>query len=305
MSEGDQSSRIRSIYDAYRSGAFESAAESFAEDAEIQNVATGDRYRGREGYLQFARAWAAAFPDLRVEMLRHHLSENWGMVEYAFRGCHTGALISSGGYVPPTWAQVDFPLCDTFELREGQIVRLQTYFDSATLLRQMGLFPNSPLHTADRRAPLELYATEVDAASQQRNKAIVHRFLEEVLNQRNAGAAAAVCAPEVVWHGGSMGEAPDLPSFQNKLRSIFHSFPDLIVEVHDMIAETDRVAVRLSMSGTHLGYFQGIPPTGRQIYSSAMNTYRISDNRIVEEWWQHDLLGLMKQLDAAPRATSA
>src|SRR5690606_3530869 len=132
--------------------------------------------------------------------------------------------------------------------------------DSATLLRQIGLFPNSPLHTADRRAPLELYATEVDAAVQQRNKAIVHRFLEEVLNQRNPGAAAAICAPEVIWHGGSLGEADNLATFQQKLRSIFQSFPDLTVEAHDVIAETDRVAVRLTMRGTHLGHFQGIAP---------------------------------------------
>ena len=48
----------------------------------------------------------------------------------------------------------------------------------------------------------------------------------------------------------------------------------------------------------------GIAPTGRQITSSAMNTYRIHDNRIVEEWWQHDLLGVMEQLNAAPASPS-
>jgi steroid delta-isomerase-like uncharacterized protein len=305
MSVLDEMANIRSIYEAYQARSFEQAAEAFAEDAEITNVATGDSYKGREGYLQFARAWSAAFPDLRVEVLRYHSTDSWALVEYAFRGTHTGALITSGGFVPPTWAQVDIRLCDTAQLRDGRIVRLQTYFDTASMLRQMGLFPNSPLHTADRRAPLELYATEVDAAAQQRNKAIVHRFLEEVLNQRNVGAAAAVCATDVLWHGGPMGEARDLPTFQDKLRSIFRSFPDLSVDVHDVIAESDRVAVRLTMRGTQLGYFQGIAPTGRKISSSAMNTYRIADTRIVEEWWQHDLLGLMKQLNSAPPTPSS
>lgn len=300
-----ESTSVRSLYEAFQDRSFEQASALFADEAEITNVATGDSYRGREGYLQYARAWAAAFPDLRVEVLRYEETDRWALAEYVFRGTHTGALISSGGFVPPTWAQVDLRLCDTVEVQDGKISRLHSYFDSATMLRQMGLFPNSPLHTADRRAPLELYATEVDAAAQQRNKAIVHRFLEEVLNQRNVGAAGAVCAPELVWHGGPMGEAHDLPGFQNKLRSIFRSFPDLSVEVHDVIAESDRVAVRLTMRGTQLGDFQGIPPTGRKIASSAMNTYRIAENRIVEEWWQHDLLGLMKQLDSAPQPTSA
>jgi steroid delta-isomerase-like uncharacterized protein len=97
-----------------------------------------------------------------------------------------------------------------------------------------------------------------------------------------------------------MGEEHNLTRLQDRLRSIFKSFPDLTVEVHDVIAEGDRVAVRLTMRGTQLGEFSGMPPTGRRIVSSAMNSYRINDNRIVEEWWQHDLLGLMTQLDAAP-----
>ena len=304
MSEAAGRTELRSIYDAYRSGAFEKAAERFAVDAEIINMATADRYVGREGYLQFSRAWAAAFPDLQVEVLRLSTNQEAALAEYTFRGTHTGALITGSGYVPPTWSRVELRLCDAIELQNGAITRLRTYFDSATLLRQMGLFPNSPLHSADRRAPLELYATEVDTSAQQRNKAIVQRFLEEVINQHNPGAAAAICSPDVVWHGGAMGEAHGLPAFQNRLRSIFHSFPDLSVEVHDVIAESDRVAVRLTMRGTQLGYFHGIPPTGREIDSSAMNTYRIADNRIVEEWWQHDLLGLMKQLDSPARTPS-
>lgn len=304
MSVLDEAVNVRAIYEAYQARSFERSAEWFAEDAEIVNMATGDTFRGREGYLQFARGWASAFPDLRVEVLRYQATESWASVEFALRGTHTGAFLSSGGFVPPTWSQVDLRLCDSVQMRDGKISALHTYFDTATMLRQMGLFPNSPLHTADRRAPLELYATEVDAAAQQRNKAIVNRFLEEVLNQRNPAAASSFCSPELVWHGGAMGDATDLAAFQATLQSIFRSFPDLSVEVHDVIAEQDRVAVRLTMRGTQLGVFHGIAPTGRQITSSAMNTYRIHDSRIVEEWWQHDLLGVMEQLNAAPASPS-
>jgi steroid delta-isomerase-like uncharacterized protein len=304
MSARDEAVNVRAIYEAYQARSFERVAESFAETAEIVNAATGDSYQGREGYLQYARGWSSAFPDLRVEVLRYQATATWASVEYAYRGTHTGAFLSSGGFIPPTWSQIDLQLCDSVEMRDGSIVRLHTYFDTATMLRQMGLFPNSPLHSADRRAPLELYATEVDAAAQQRNKAIVNRFLEEVLNQRNPGAAASFCSAELLWHGGAMGEASNLAAFQLNLQSILRSFPDLTVEIHDVIAEQDRVAVRLTMRGTQLGNFHGVPPTGRRVTSSAMNTYRIQDNRIVEEWWQHDLLGVLKQLNAAPAFTS-
>ena len=64
-------------------------------------------------------------------------------------------------------------LCDSVQMRGGRIVRLRCFFDTATMLRQMGLFPNSPLHTADRRAPLELYATEVDAVQTEPTEAEV------------------------------------------------------------------------------------------------------------------------------------
>jgi predicted ester cyclase len=255
---------------------------------------------GRDGFLQYARGWAAAFPDLRVEILRVSAGEDAAVIEYTFRGTHTGPLVSPGGFVPPTWSQVELQLCDVVEMREGKVVRIASYFDTGTMLRQMGLLPNSPLHAAERRASLGLFATEVDSSSQQRNKAIVQRFLEEVINQQNPGAAVATCAAELTWHGGSIGEARDLPAFQSALASVFASFPDLHLEIHDLIAEEDRVAVRVTMHGTQLGEFRGIAPTGRRITSTGINSYRISNSRIVEEWWQHDTLGLMEQLDGVP-----
>lgn len=296
---------LRQIYNAYTSRNFEEASQQFSEEAEIFNHATGDRFTGREGYLHQAGAWAAAFPDLQLEILSCEGSEEHAAVEYSLRGTHTGPFITSSGFLPPTQAHVELRLCDIVELHEGRITRLSTYFDSAAMLRQLGLLPRSPLHAEDRRAPLELYATEVDAAAHQRNKAIVNRFMEEVMNQRDIAATAGLCSPEIVWHGGELGKAHDLRSFQNRLRSIFHSFPDLSVEIHDVIAENDRVAVRVTLRGTQLGHFRGIPPTGRQVTSSGMNTFRIMNNRIVEEWWQHDLLGLLKQLDAVSTTPSS
>ena len=122
MTALDESTGLRSIYEAYQARSFERAAETFSDEAEITNVATGDSFRGKEGYLQFAGAWAAAFPDLRVEVLTYHATDRWVLVEYAFRGTHTGALISSAGFIPPTWAPIDVRLCGTVELQDGRVV---------------------------------------------------------------------------------------------------------------------------------------------------------------------------------------
>ena len=290
----------RILYQAYETREFEKAAELVADEAEIVNVATGDRFLGKHGFLQHARGWAAAFPDLRIEIDQVAAAGDTAVVEYALKGTHTGAMVSPGGFVPPTWSQVEIHLCDVLSLRDGRVARIASYFDSGTMLRQMGLLPNSPLHAQERRAALGLFATEVDSSAQQRNKAIVQRFLEEVINQQNPGAAGATCATELRWHGGSLGQAENLAAFQSALASVFASFPDLHVEIHDVIAEEDRVAVRATMHGTQLGEFRGIPPTGKRISSSAINSYRIVNSRIAEEWWQHDVLGLMEQLDGVP-----
>lgn len=300
MSAQSPGTVARIIYNAYGTREFERVSQWFAPDAELALVPTGDTYRGREGYLQLARAWAAAIPDLRVEVQRVTAGPDSATVEYLLSGTHTGALLSRGGFVPPTWSRVELRFCDVLHLREDRVARLDSYFDSATMLRQMGLLPNSPLHAAERRAALELYATEVDTSVEQRNKAIVHRFLEEVINQHNPAAAVAVCAHNLAWHGGALGKADDLAAFQSRMAAIFTAFPDLSVEVHDVIAEQDRVAVRLTMHGTQLGEFQGIAPTGKRVASSAINTFRIADSRIVEEWWQHDALEVMRQIDAMP-----
>jgi steroid delta-isomerase-like uncharacterized protein len=300
MTAQGSGSVARILYSAYGSRDFEEVAEWIAPDAELTSVATGDRFVGRDGFLQHARGWAAAFPDLRVEIQRVSAGDDSAVIEYTFRGTHTGAMVSAGGFIPPTGCLVELQLCDALEMRDGKVVRIASYFDSATMLRQMGLLPNSPLHATERRASLGLFATEVDSSAEQRNKAIVQRFIEEVINQQNPGAAVATCAADLTWHGGSVGETQDLPAFQSALAAVFASFPDLHLEVHELIAEEDRVVVRFTMHGTQLGEFRGVAPTGKRITSSGITSYRIADSQIAEEWWQHDTLGLMEQLEGVP-----
>ena len=142
----------RIVYEAYETREFEKVAEWIADEAEITNVATGDRFVGKHGFLQHARGWAAALPDLRIEIGRVAAAGDTAVVEYSLKGTHTGAMVSPGGFVPPTWSQVEIRLCDAVTLRDGKVVRIASYFDSGTMLRQMGLLPNSPLHAQERRA---------------------------------------------------------------------------------------------------------------------------------------------------------
>ena len=78
------------------------------------------------------------------------------------------------------------------------------------------------------------------------------------------------------------------------------AFPGYDIEVHDILADGDRVAVRGTFRGVHRGEFQGIAPTGRAVSVPLMLIYRIADGRIAEHWMSADSLSLLQQLGAAP-----
>lgn len=79
-------------------------------------------------------------------------------------------------------------------------------------------------------------------------------------------------------------------------------FSDIQWSLEDTVVEENRVAARFIMTGTHNGTFFGVPPTGKAIRVQAINFYRFSNGLIVEEYGQPDMLGLLQQIGAAPRA---
>jgi hypothetical protein len=67
------------------------------------------------------------------------------------------------------------------------------------------------------------------------------------------------------------------------------AFPDLKTMLDDIFAEGDRVAFRWNVSGTHLGDWLGIPPTGNHVAANGSTVFRISDGKVVESWTSIDL----------------
>ncbi len=74
------------------------------------------------------------------------------------------------------------------------------------------------------------------------------------------------------------------------------AFPDLRVEIDDVVADGDRVALRLTIRGTHQGEFVGIPATGRQVSYISHEFYRVADGLIAEEWICSDTGTLFQQI---------
>jgi steroid delta-isomerase-like uncharacterized protein len=130
----------------------------------------------------------------------------------------------------------------------------------------------------------------------QSNNETVRRFFDS-LNVGDVDAVTRLLAPEYVEHGGPPGLPPGVPGFRAFIAMVTGAFPDLHVEVHDVFGEGDRVAARLTVSGTHRGVLMGtIQPTGKHAVWEGIDVFRIKGGRIIERWNSRDLLGLMRQL---------
>jgi predicted ester cyclase len=78
------------------------------------------------------------------------------------------------------------------------------------------------------------------------------------------------------------------------------AFSDISITVEDQIAEGDKVVSRWTIRGTHKGEYMGIAPTGKQVTITGISIYRIEKGKIVEDWANSDMLGMLQQLGAIP-----
>lgn len=76
------------------------------------------------------------------------------------------------------------------------------------------------------------------------------------------------------------------------------AFPDLKVEFEEQVAEGDRVAGRVSITGTHRGEFAGIAPSGKEMRIEGFNLMKIRGGKIVEVRGMSDQLRMMRQIGA-------
>ena len=95
-------------------------------------------------------------------------------------------------------------------------------------------------------------------------------------------------------------EQRGIEAFRRHAESVTEAFPDLSFDVQDMIAEDDKVMVRLVLTGTHDGPSMGFEPTGQEVTFSSIVVYRFEDGKIVERWGESNSLGFLQQIDALP-----
>ena len=135
----ENESLARRFYEAWNERNFDELAAAAAPDGTITIVGPGDTFRGPEGSRQFGEMWAGGFPDGAVTVDRVIASGDYVIVEYTGRGTHTGTLATSMGDIPATGRSMTLELCDVMEFKDGKVQSQRTYFDTGSMMAQLGL----------------------------------------------------------------------------------------------------------------------------------------------------------------------
>ncbi len=129
------------------------------------------------------------------------------------------------------------------------------------------------------------------------NRALIQRYCD-AFERGDIAALDDLVDPDVVDNNAYEGQPRGIEGYRAFFRLWHEAFPDLKLTLDLTISESDLIAYRWTASGTHLGVYQGYPPTGRAVRFSAISINRIRDGRIVEEWIELDGLGLLRQIGA-------
>lgn len=139
----------------------------------------------------------------------------------------------------------------------------------------------------------------------QNNGGKYRRWFEEVVTGGNLQLADELLTDDYVLHFPGIPRPIDREGHKQLVMMFRGAFSDWVETVEDVIADGDKVAIRVSGRGTHDGDFQGVPATGRRVVATGIGIGRFDNGRLAEAWAAYDALGLMQQLGALPAAQSA
>lgn len=118
---------------------------------------------------------------------------------------------------------------------------------------------------------------------------------QQAYDQLDAATLAGDYAPDAVIESPTAG-VHDGRSAEMAIRAVFNAFRDMRLVTDDLIVDGDRVAQLASISGTHIGDFLGLAPTGKPFHLSAVFLYDLNNGKIVRERRIYDFTGMLMQI---------
>jgi predicted ester cyclase len=133
------------------------------------------------------------------------------------------------------------------------------------------------------------------------NKAIVRRYFEEVVDKSKLDILGEIVSTDCIIHRPEASEPiQGLEAFKHALKSILQVYSECTTTIHDLIAEEDRVACRLSHRAVNRSQWTSRLGThavaGKTVTWPAIAIFRFHDSKIAEEWVSRDELGMLIEL---------
>jgi predicted ester cyclase len=133
--------------------------------------------------------------------------------------------------------------------------------------------------------------------TEEENKALARRFLAA----QDLTTLDELTDPDFVYHNPGNPEVHTHEERKQKIVSaLYAAFPDITLDIHDMIAEGDKVAVRYSMAGTQKGEFMGIPATNKRMELTSLCILRLAGGKVAELWVENNSLVMLMQIGIIP-----
>ena len=136
--------------------------------------------------------------------------------------------------------------------------------------------------------------------SEEQNKEIFRRLIEEGFNKGNLAALDELFARNFVEHQDGF-VPPNVEGVKGAIVSLRTPFPDLKLTIEEIIASGDKTWARITARGTHQAPFMGRPPTSTSFAITVIDICRFENGQIAEHWGVADRLSLMGQLGLLPR----
>jgi steroid delta-isomerase-like uncharacterized protein len=131
------------------------------------------------------------------------------------------------------------------------------------------------------------------------NKAVIRRLVEEVYNEGNLDVVDELVAADVFNHPAVPEHRHGIDGFKHVIEWIRDIGPTHY-DIDDIIAEGEKVAVRMTVSGTQTGPIRDIPATGKSFSVDYVHWFRMVDGKVAELWAVRDDLTRMQQLGLLP-----
>lgn len=133
---------------------------------------------------------------------------------------------------------------------------------------------------------------------------LVRRFYEDVLVGGDLAALDELATSDYEEHEPLPGQGDGLQGLKDRVSMLREGLaPRFTIE--DVISEGDRLVVRWTNSGTHVGNFLGIPATNKSFSVAGIDIYRVADGKLAEHWHVVDQLSMLQQLGLIPAPEGA